>query len=114
LCFFIRRVTPIVPALAPAKALRSGALMTTRRRSSRASRAATGEPSRDVVVASGSQQEKAAAVTAAMVMALSALVPTVGDRAMAMDVTDDHAPPPDGANGETGPYQLSSLRRRCW
>jgi hypothetical protein len=83
--------------------------VTMRRRSWRASwaavsAAATGEPSRDVVVASGSQQEKAVAVTAAMVMALSALVPTAGDRAMAMDVTDDDAPPPGGANGETGPH----------
>jgi hypothetical protein len=47
-CFLVDRVTPIVPALAPAKALRSGAPATTGRRSARvlltaASAAETGE-----------------------------------------------------------------------
>jgi hypothetical protein len=63
---FVRRVTPIVPALAPAKALRSGAPTTTRRRSARVSRTAAtmDEPLRDMAVTTGSQQgEVAAAAT---------------------------------------------------
>jgi hypothetical protein len=82
--FFVRRVTSIVPALAPAKALRSGAPVMTRQRSLRAplaaaSTAVTGEPPRDTAVALGPQQEEAVAATAAVVPASPALVPTTGD-----------------------------------
>jgi hypothetical protein len=103
LCCFIHRVTLIVPALAPAKALRSGAPVTTRQRSLRAPRATAStavmsEPSRDTAVATGPQQEETAAVaaaTAATVVASAspALVPAAGDQAV-VDVTDDDAPPP--------------------
>jgi hypothetical protein len=67
------------PRLAPAKALRSDASMPTRRRSSRAPRAAgsaaaTGEPPHGTAVAMGPQQEvaPAAAATAAAIAATSA------------------------------------------
>jgi hypothetical protein len=60
LCFLVRRVTTIVPTLAPVKALMSGVPVLTRRRSSRvawaaASAAATGEPLRDTAVVTGLQ-----------------------------------------------------------
>jgi hypothetical protein len=91
----------------------------TRRRSSRAPRAAvsaaaTGEPSRDTAVASGPQQEEAAAVTAAVVSTSPTLVPTAGDCVTVVDVTDDDARPSGRANGEINPSQPPSLGRRCW
>jgi hypothetical protein len=104
LCFFVRRVAPIVPALAPAKALRSDASVLTRRRSSRApwavgSAAATSEPPHGTAVTTGSQQEAAdaAAATAAATAATTVPpvpVPTVGDWAAVVDIPDDDAPPP--------------------
>jgi hypothetical protein len=65
---FVRRVTPIVPALAPAKALRSGAPTMTRWRSARAPRtvmgaAAAGEMSRETAMATRPQQGEAATTT---------------------------------------------------
>jgi hypothetical protein len=68
--FLVDRVTPIVLALAPAKALRSGAPMTTGQRSARVPRiaagaAATGEPSRVTAAVMRPQQEE---VVAASVM----------------------------------------------
>jgi hypothetical protein len=90
------------------------------------SAAATGEPPRDTVVAIGLQQEEtAAAVAAAVATAVAsvatavasaspALVSTAGDCAVVVDVADGDAPPPGGANGETGSRQPPSLRRRCW
>jgi hypothetical protein len=85
LCFFVRRVTSIVPALAPAKALRSGAPMTTRRRSSRAARAAasgaaTDEPPRNTTVATGPQQEETAAAAAAAAATALVLKDRLGDQ----------------------------------
>jgi hypothetical protein len=73
LLLFIDRVTPIVPALTPAKALRLGTPVTTRRRSARAPRTAvsavgTGEPSCDTAVAIGPQQEEAAAAMMSQVL----------------------------------------------
>jgi hypothetical protein len=58
LCFFVHRVAPTVPTLAPAKALRSDASVPTRRHSSRAPRAAGSaaamvEPPRGTAVATG-------------------------------------------------------------
>jgi hypothetical protein len=60
LYFFVRRVTPTVPALAPAKVLKSDTSVLMRRHSSRApqevgSAAATGEPPRGTAVATGPQ-----------------------------------------------------------
>jgi hypothetical protein len=57
-CFLVDRVTPIVPALAPAKALRSGAPATTGRRLARvlriaASATATGKLSRVTTTVTG-------------------------------------------------------------
>jgi hypothetical protein len=82
--FLVHRVTPIVPALAPTKALRSGTRVTTRRCSSRApwaaaSAAVMGEPSGDVAVAAGPQQEGAmAAATAATSQVLVPHAPSHG------------------------------------
>jgi hypothetical protein len=86
-CFLVRRVMLLIPALAPAKALRSGAPVTTRRYSLRAPRATasavtTGKPPRDTVVATGPQQEGMAAAAAAATAVASvspSLVPTAGD-----------------------------------
>jgi hypothetical protein len=66
--FFADRVTPTVPALTPAKALKLGMPMMTRRRlkmapRTAASAAAMGEPSRVTTAATTSQQEEAAAAT---------------------------------------------------
>jgi hypothetical protein len=103
LAFFVRRVTLIDLALAPTKALRSGAPVTTRQRLSREPWAvacvmATGESPRDTAVATGPQLEVMAAAAAAgaataVASASPALVPTAGDQAV-VDVTDDDAPPP--------------------
>jgi hypothetical protein len=106
----------------PRVVCRSGAPVTTRRRSLRApqvvaSAAATGDLPHDTVVATGPQQEKAAVAAAwvaatAVASASPALVPTAGDHAAVVDVADDDAPaPPGGANGEPGPRQPPSL---CW
>jgi hypothetical protein len=100
--FLVRRVTPIVPALAPAKALRSDTSVPTRRHSSRAPRAAgstaaTGEPPCGTAVATGPQQ-KVVAVAAARAAATAAtsaspaLAPTAGDRAAVVDIPDNDAP----------------------
>jgi hypothetical protein len=110
-CFFAIRVTPIIPTLAPAKALKLGTPAMTRRRSERAPRtaasaAAMGEPSRVAAAAAGLQQEEVAAVSS------QALVPRVpsqgcgqarlesraaGDHGAAEVAVDDDAPP-GGAN----------------
>jgi hypothetical protein len=86
----------------PRVVCRSGAPVTTRRRSLRApqvvaSAAATGELPHDTVVATGPQQEKAAVAAAwvaatAVASASPALVPTAGDHAAVVDVADDDAP----------------------
>jgi hypothetical protein len=88
-CLRVRRVAPTVPDLALTKALRSGASVPTRQRSSRTSRAiqsaaTTGEPLRSVVVATESQQEATA----------TASVLAGGGQAAAMEIPDDDAPPP--------------------
>jgi hypothetical protein len=62
--FFADRVTPTIPALMPAKALKLGTLATTRRHSERAPRTAasaeaTGEPPRVTAAATRRQQEEA-------------------------------------------------------
>jgi hypothetical protein len=93
-----------MPALAPAKVLRSDAFVPTRRHSSRVLRAAesataTSEPPRGTDVATGLQWE-AAAVTAATAAATAASavppapVPVAGDQAPMVEVPDDDAPPP--------------------
>jgi hypothetical protein len=97
-------VAPTIPALAPAKALWSYASVPTRRRSSRAPRAAgsaatTGKPIRSVAVATEPQQE---ATAAAAVMTTATIAPTVppepapagGDRAATVEIPDNDAPPP--------------------
>jgi hypothetical protein len=108
---------PIVPALAPTKALRSEASVPTRRRSSRAPRAETGESPRDTAVATGPQQgETAAAAAAAATVVASAspaLVPTTGDQPV-VDIAADDAPPLGGANGEMSPHPPLNARRGCW
>jgi hypothetical protein len=81
-----------------------------------ASAASTGEAPRDTAVAMGPQQEEAAAaaataVAAAVVSASPALVLTAGDHAAVVDVADDDALPPGGANGKPDPRQPPSL---CW
>jgi hypothetical protein len=96
LVFFVHRVTPIVPALALAKALRLGAPVTTRRCSSRPSQAvvsaaATGESSRDAAMATRPQQEETAA---AAVASASPALHSAGARAAVVDVADDDAPLP--------------------
>jgi hypothetical protein len=118
------RVTPIVPALEPAKALRSDTSVPTRRRSLRAPRAAesvaaTGEPPCGAAVATGPQQEvataaKATTATTAATSVSPALAPTSGDRAVVVDIPDDDTPPLGGANGRTGLRQPPSLGRGCW
>jgi hypothetical protein len=67
-CFLVDRVMSTVPALTPAKAIRSGTPVTTRRRSERApwtvaSAAATGEPSRVTAVVARPQQEEETTAT---------------------------------------------------
>jgi hypothetical protein len=76
----VRRVAPTIPALAPAKALKSDASVPTRRLSSRASRAAesaavTDEPPRGTVVATGLQQEASAAAAVMAVVTAASVVP---------------------------------------
>jgi hypothetical protein len=104
---FVRRVTPIVPALAPAKVLRSGAPTTTRRRSARVPRTATGvaatsEPSRDTAVAIGPQRGGTAAAATPQVLVPRAPFQgrgqahpesrPAGDREVAGDAADEDAP----------------------
>jgi hypothetical protein len=107
LLFFVHRVTPIVPALAPAKVLRSGVPMKTSRCSARAPQTAAGvaatvEPSRDTAVETGPQQEEVAAAATSQVQvprtpsqgrgqAHSESWPA-GDREAAGDAADDDAP----------------------
>jgi hypothetical protein len=107
--FPVRRVTPIVPALAPAKMLRSGAPAPTKRRSSRVPRAAAvaGEPPRNTVVATGPQQEvgavAATTVAATAVASVSpSLIPAAGDQAV-VDIADDNAPPPGWGQWDNRP-----------
>jgi hypothetical protein len=105
-CFLVDRVTPIVPALAPAKELRSGAPATTRRRSVMAPRttasvAMVGEASLDTAAVTGSLQEKAAAVSQVLVPRAPSQVlgqahsesRAAGDREAAGAAADDDAPP---------------------
>jgi hypothetical protein len=123
LVFLVRRVTPTVPSLAPAKVLRSETAVPTRWRSSRAPRAAasaaaSGELPLGMTVATGPQQGAAvvAAATMATVAATSAspaLSPTTGNRVVVVDVPDDDTPP-GGAHGRIGPHRPPSLRRGCW
>jgi hypothetical protein len=107
-CFLVDTVTLIVPALAPAKALRSGAPAMTRRRSARvpqiaASAAATGEPSRDTAAVTESQQEEAVAATVSQVLVPHASSQgrgqvhpesqPAGDHEAVGSAADDDAPP---------------------
>jgi hypothetical protein len=100
----VRRVAPTVPALVPAKALRSDASVHMRWRSSRVPRvtgsaAVKTEPPRGTDVAAGSRQEVAAATA---VMTTVTTVPTVqplpvpaaGGQADVVEIPDDDAPPP--------------------
>jgi hypothetical protein len=106
-------VAPTVPALVPAKALRSDASIPTRRRSLRAPRVAgsvvaTTEPLRGTDVAAGSRRE-ATAAAAATAMATTmptdpqAPAPVGGDRAAVVENPDDDAPPPGWGQWENYP-----------
>jgi hypothetical protein len=109
LVFLVHRVAPTVPALAPAKVLRSETVVPTRRCTSRApqaaaSAAATGELLRGTIVATGPQRGTAAVAvattaTAAATSASPVLAITTGDRGAVVEIPDEDAPPPGGANG---------------
>jgi hypothetical protein len=105
--FFAYRVTPTIPTLMPAKALKLGMPATTRWRSERAlltaaSEAATGESSRVTTATTRPQQEEAAAATS---QALVPRAPPQGcgqahsesqptrDHGAAGATADDDAPP---------------------
>jgi hypothetical protein len=79
--------------------------------------ATTGEPPRGTAVATGSQQEAAAAAATTVVTAVTMVPPapalTASGRVAVVEIPDDDALPPDGANGRTGSRQPSSLRRGC-
>jgi hypothetical protein len=89
--------------LAPAKALRSDASMPTKRHSSRlpqaaGSAAATTEPPRGTAVATESRQEVAVAAVVTTAATTASTVPSVpahaaGDRAAAVEIPDNDAPP---------------------
>jgi hypothetical protein len=105
--FPVRRVTPIVPALALAKVIRSEAFVPTRWRSSRVPRAvesvaASGMPPRDTAVATRPQREGTAVAAAAVVSESPALVPAAGDQAV-VNVADDDAPSPRWGQWENQP-----------
>jgi hypothetical protein len=124
---FVWRVTPIVPALTPAKALRSGAPTTTRRRSARVSwtamgAVAAGGPSRNAAVATGLQQEEAAAATSQV---LAPRAPSqghgrarpegrpAGDQEAVAEAVDEDTPPGWGqSRGQpaSGPERMLG----CW
>jgi hypothetical protein len=113
LYFSVRRVVLPVPALAPAKALRLDASVPTRRRSSRAPRAAgsaatTSERPRGVAVATEPRQEAAvvAAATTAATAASAvppASIPAAGGQAPVVEIPDDDAPPPGWGQWEDWP-----------
>jgi hypothetical protein len=106
-------VASTVPALSPAKELRTDTSVPTRRHSSRATRAVgsaamTGEPPRSAAVATGLQQEATAAVaaTAAATTAPTIkpfLVPAAGGYVDVVEILDDDAPPPGWGRWENWP-----------
>jgi hypothetical protein len=106
-------VTSSVPALAPAKALRSDVSVPMRRRLLRAPQAAgsaatTDEPPRGTAAATGSQLEAAAAAAATAAATAATIVPpaptpTVGGRAAMVDIPDDDVVPPGWGQWEDWP-----------
>jgi hypothetical protein len=122
LSFFVHRVELAVPALAPAKALRSDVSAPTRRCSSigpweAGSASVTGEPPRGIAVAMGSQQEAAAVEAATAVATTVTMVPpvpapTAGGRAAVVDIPDDDTPPPGSGQWENWPTLAPELAAR--
>jgi hypothetical protein len=121
---FAIRVTPIIPALMPDKALKLGPPVTMGRRSETVSRtaasvAAAGETTRTTTVAARPQQEGAAAATTRVWVphvplqghgqARSESRP-VGDHGAAVAADDDDESPPGGANRGGDPGHPPSVR----
>jgi hypothetical protein len=113
-----------VPDLTPVKVLRSGTFMPTRRRSSRASRAAesaaaASEPPHGVDEATGLRQQVATVVAATVAAtAVSAVppapVPTAVNQAVVVEIPDDDAPPPGWGQWENWPAPAPEPAAGYW